>query len=248
MAQLRYKRVLLKIGGEALMGKGKGEYGIDLAIARDIAKQVASAKRLGTQIGVVIGGGNIWRGELAADQGMDRATADYMGMLATVINALALQDAVAREGLDARVQTAIEMREVAEPYVRARAIDHLEQDRVVIFSAGTGNPFFTTDTAGALRAMEINAEVLIKATKVDGAYESDPIVNPHARKFDYLSYLDALNMGLKVMDSTAISLCMENDLPIAVFKLENAGALERLLQGEPVGTLIGERDDAGANS
>ena len=214
MAKLRYKRVLLKIGGEALMGKGKGEYGIDLAIARDIAKQIASARRLGVQIGVVIGGGNIWRGELAADQGMDRATADYMGMLATVINALALQDAVAREGLDARVQTAIEMREVAEPYIRARAIDHLEQDRVVIFSAGTGNPFFTTDTAGALRAMEINAEILIKATKVDGAYESDPIVNPDARKFDYLTYLDALNMGLKVMDSTAISLCMENDLPL----------------------------------
>ena len=248
MAKLRYRRVLLKIGGEALMGKGKGEYGIDLGIARNIAKQIASARRLGTQIGVVIGGGNIWRGELAADQGMDRATADYMGMLATVINALALQDALSREGLDARVQTAIEMREVAEPYVRARAIDHLENNRVVVFSAGTGNPFFTTDTAGALRAMEINAEVLIKATKVDGAYDSDPIDNLQAKKFDYLTYLDALNMGLRVMDSTAISLCMENSLPIVVFKLEHPGALEKLLQGEPVGTLIGERDDAGANS
>ncbi len=238
MGELRYRRVLLKLGGEALIGEG--QYGIDPLVARRIARQIASAKQLGAQIGVVIGAGNIWRGERAAAQGMDRATADYMGMLATVINALALHDALIKEGVDARVQTAIEMRAVAEPYIRARAIDHLEHGRVVIFGAGTGNPFFTTDTAGALRAMEINADALLKATKVDGAYDSDPLQNPHARKLERITYLDALQMRLRVMDSTAISLCMENGLPIVVFKLEEPGALERILRGELVGTLVGD--------
>lgn len=242
MANLRYRRVLLKIGGEALMGRGKGEYGIDLAVARDIAKQVASARRLGTQIGVVIGGGNIWRGELAADQGMDRATADYMGMLATVINSIALQDALEKTGVSTRVMSAIEMRQVAELYIRRRAVRHLEKGRVVIFAGGTGNPFFTTDTTASLRAMEVGAEVILKATKVRGVYDTDPLKNDGAKLFRELTHMEVLSKELKVMDSTAISLCMDNKLPIIVFNVMERGNIRKVVSGQPIGTLVGVGD------
>lgn len=237
MGALRYKRVMLKLSGEALMGDQ--HYGIDPSMVAYIADQVAELQRMGVEVATVIGGGNIWRGVSAARQGMDRATADYMGMLATVINALALQDALESLGVFTRVQSAITMSEVAEPYIRRRAIRHLEKGRVVIFAAGTGNPYFTTDTAAALRAVEIGAEVLLMAkNRVDGVYSDDPQRNPEATKLDRLTYMEAIRLGLRVMDTTALSLCMENDLPIIVFDLRNSEAMGRILAGEHIGTLV----------
>ncbi len=233
---LRYKRILLKLSGEALLGDTP--FGISPEVMDEIAREIAEVYRLGVEIGIVIGGGNIFRGVAGASKGMDRASADYMGMLATVINSLALQDALERQGVTTRVQSAIEMREVAEPYIRRRAIRHLEKNRVVIFAAGTGNPFFTTDTAAALRALEIGAEALLKATKVDGVYERDPLQDPQARKFDHLRYQEVLERGLKVMDATAISLAMENKLPIVVFNLRQPQNIKRAVLGEPVGTTV----------
>jgi uridylate kinase len=231
-----YKRVLLKLSGEALMG---GEsYGIDPAVATQIAKDVADIQSMGVETAIVIGGGNIFRGIAASARGMDRATADYMGMLATVINALALQDALEQQGVVTRVVTAIEMRAVAEPFIRRRAIRHLEKGRVVVFGGGTGNPYFSTDTAAALRAMEIKADVILKATKVDGIYTADPMLEPSATRFDHISYLQVLEQGLKVMDATAISLCMDNRLPIVVFNLRTPGNIRRAIAGEPVGSLV----------
>ncbi len=234
--ELKYKRVLLKLSGEAL--QGSKPYGIDPEFLRRLAQEIKKVVDLGAQVAVVIGGGNIFRGVSGATQGMDRATADYMGMLATVINALALQDALEKEGLQTRVLTAIEMREIAEPYIRRRAIRHLEKGRVVIFGAGTGNPFFTTDTAAALRAAEINADVLLKATKVDGVYTADPMKDQNARKLDRISYKDVITNGIKVMDSAAVSLCMENNIPIVVFDVRKPGNLERVVKGESVGSLV----------
>ncbi len=239
MAQPTYKRVLLKLSGE-FMASDNG-FGVDPTTAEQLAQQIKLAAELGVDVGIVIGAGNIWRGGAAVARGMDRASADYMGMLGTVINALALQDALERIGVDTRVQTAIEIRQVAEPYIRRRAIRHLEKGRVVIFGAGTGNPFFTTDTAAALRAMEIGAEILLKATKVDGIYDDDPMTNDHAKRFDRLSFIQALNMGLRVMDSTALSLCMDNDLPVMVFKLAPPDSLVRAIRGEPIGTMVSRR-------
>ena len=236
MDTIRYRRILLKLGGEALAGP-QG-FGIDPHRAEEVAKTVCEVKDLGVEIAIVIGAGNLWRGKDGLAHGMERTTADHIGMLATVMNALALKDAFERIGIETRVQTAIEMRAIAEPYIRGRAIRHLEKGRVVILGAGTGNPYFTTDTAAALRGMEIDAEVLIKATKVDGVYEEDPTINPHARKFDRLSYLEALNLRVGVMDSTAITLCMDNDLPIIVANLWRPGALVRVVKGEPEGTII----------
>ena len=236
MSEPAYKRVLLKLSGEALAGD-QGQ-GINPQVIQQIATDIADADSLGTQIGVVIGGGNIFRGVAAASQGMDRASADYMGMLATCINALSLQDAFEKKGLQTRVQSAIEMAEIAEPYIRRRAIRHLEKNRLVIFSGGTGNPYFTTDTAAALRAMEINADVIMKATKVEGIYDKDPMKHDDAVKFDELSYLDVLKRGLAVMDSTAISLCMDNKLPIITFNLNTPGNIKRVLTGEKVGTIV----------
>ena len=236
MGQAKYRRVLLKLSGEFLAGE-EG-FGIDPTLAENIAAQIKPLVALDVQLALVIGAGNIWRGKIGLEHGMERATADYMGMLATVMNSLALQDALERDGMVTRVQTAIEMRAVAEPYIRRRAIRHLEKGRVVIFGAGTGNAYFTTDTAAALRAMEIDAEVLLKATKVDGIYDEDPVTHPHAHRFDHLTYIEALNMGVKVMDSTALSLCMDNDLPIIVFKLEPPDSLERVIKGEKIGTLV----------
>ena len=236
MPQPAYKRVMLKIGGESLAGPSG--FGIDPDAVKAVAKKIKQVKELSTEIAVVLGAGNIWRGKDGLAHGMDRATADQMGMLATVMNALALQDALKRQGVDTRVQTAIEMRAVAEPYIRLRAIRHLEKGRVVILGAGTGNPYFTTDTAAALRAMEIGADVLIKATKVDAVYSEDPTVNPNARRFTHLSYIEALNLRVGVMDSTALSLCMDNDMPIIVLNLWEPHALERAVMGEPVGTTI----------
>ena len=233
---LRYKRILLKLSGEALLGDRP--YGVDPAVCTFIAKQVAEIHRLGVEVGIVVGGGNIFRGLAASARGMDRATGDYIGMLATVMNGLALQDALERAGVPTRVMTAIAMNEVAEPYIRRRAIRHLEKGRVVIFVAGTGNPYFTTDTAAALRAVEIGAEVLMKATKVDGVYDADPMAVPGARRYDRLEYGDLLRDQLKVMDGAAVSLCMENDLPIVVFDLNGPDNIARVAQGEPVGTLI----------
>ena len=231
-----YKRVLLKLSGEALMG---GEaYGIDPAVATQIARDVADIQSMGVETAIVIGGGNIFRGVAASARGMDRATADYMGMLATVINALALQDALEQQGVVTRVVTAIEMRAVAEPFIRRRAIRHLEKGRVVVFGGGTGNPYFSTDTAAALRAMEIKADVILKATKVDGIYTADPMLEPSATRFDHISYLQVLEQGLKVMDATAISLCMDNRLPIVVFNLRTPGNIRRAIAGEPVGSLV----------
>lgn len=239
MAEPAYKRVLLKLSGE-FMASDNG-FGVDPTTAEQLAQQIKLAAELGVDVGIVIGAGNIWRGGAAVARGMDRASADYMGMLGTIINALALQDALERIGVDTRVQTAIEIRQVAEPYIRRRAIRHLEKGRVVIFGAGTGNPFFTTDTAAALRAMEIGAEILLKATKVDGIYDDDPLTNQHAQRFEHLSFIQALNMGLRVMDSTALSLCMDNDLPVMVFKLAPPDSLVRAIQGEPIGTMVSRR-------
>ncbi len=236
MVNAKYKRVMLKLSGE-FMAAEHG-FGVDPTTIDGIAKQIIGAVELGVELGIVIGGGNIWRGGDAVANGMERATADYMGMLGTVINALALQNSLERMDVMTRVQTAFEVRQVAEPYIRRRAIRHLEKGRVVIFAAGTGNPFFTTDTAAALRAAEIGAEILFKATKVDGIYSEDPLKNAAAKRFTHLSYLEALNMGVRVMDSTALSLCMENDLPLVVFKLRPPDSLARAIMGEPIGTYV----------
>ena len=232
----RYTRALLKLSGEAFADPQHG-FGIDPRIVASIARQVAEAQELGTQLALVIGGGNIIRGLSASAQGTDRTTADYMGMLATVINALAMQDALEKEGVQTRVQTAIWMQEVAEPYIRRRAMRHLEKGRVVIFAGGTGNPYFSTDTTAALRALEIGANVILKGTRVEGVFDSDPLVNPEAEMFTSVDYLEVLSRGLKVMDSTAISLCMDNELPIVVFNLK-AGNIVKILSGETVGTLV----------
>jgi uridylate kinase len=233
---IRYQRILLKLSGEALLGDRP--YGVDPSFCAFIARQVAEVHRIGVQVGIVVGGGNIFRGLAAAASGMDRATGDYIGMLATVMNGLALQDALERVGVPTRVMSAIAMNEVAEPYIRRRAVRHLEKGRVAIFVAGTGNPYFTTDTAAALRAVEINAEVLLKATKVDGVYDSDPVTNPDARRYAELGYADLLRDQLKVLDAAAVSLCMENDLPIVVFDLNQPDNITRVAAGEPVGTRI----------
>jgi uridylate kinase len=235
---ISYRRVMLKLGGEALAGP-QG-YGIDPDRVAQVAAKIRAVRELDVEVAVVLGAGNIWRGQTGLTHGMERATADHMGMLATVINALALADALERIGLIPRVQTAIEMRAVSEPYIRLRAIRHLEKGRVLILGAGTGNPYFTTDTAAALRAMEIDADLLIKATKVDGVYAEDPMVNPQASRFDHLTYIDALNIGIKVLDSTAISLCMDNHLPIVVLDLWQPEALLSAIMGEPVGTVISD--------
>lgn len=232
----RYRRVVLKLSGEALAGET--QYGVDPEVVGRIAREIKEVVSLGVQLAVVVGGGNIWRGTAGSAKGMDRATADFMGMLATVINALALQDALEKQQVASRVQTAIEMREIAEPYIRRRAIRHLEKGRVVIFAAGTGNPFFSTDTTAALRAAEIEAEVVLKATKEEGVYDSDPRVNPNAVKFDEISYLDVLQRGLKAMDSTATSLCMDNEIPMVFFNLNVTGNIKRVVMGENIGTFI----------
>jgi uridylate kinase len=232
----RYGRVLLKLSGEALMGEQ--QFGIDPAVTTQIGREIAEIQALGIQTAIVIGGGNLFRGLAASAKGMDRATADYMGMLATVINGLALQDALEHVGVPTRVVTAIEMRAVAEPFIRRRAIRHMEKGRVVVFAAGTGNPYFTTDTAAALRAMEMKADVILKGTKVDGIYTADPMIHPDATKFDSISYINVLERGLKVMDATAISLCMDNKLPIVVFNLRTPGNMRRAVLGEAVGTTV----------
>jgi uridylate kinase len=231
-----YRRIVLKLSGEALAGN-RG-YGIDPETIESIAQQIAEVKGFGVEIAIVVGGGNIWRGVAGSRKGMDRATADYMGMLATVINALALQDALEKYDVETRVMSAIEMKEVAEPYIRRRAIRHLEKKRVVIFAAGTGNPFFSTDTTAALRAAEIEAEVILKATKVDGVYDSDPVTNPDAKKYEQLTYIDVLQKGLGIIDSTATSLCMDNQLPIIVFDLQIPGNIKRVVMGEAIGTFV----------
>lgn len=231
-----YKKILLKLSGEALAGENG--FGIEPDTLKYVADEVDEIHRLGTQIAIVVGGGNIFRGIKGTTTGMDRATADYMGMLATVLNCLALQDALEQRKIHTRVQSAIEMQELAEPYIRRRAMRHLEKNRVVIFAAGTGNPYFTTDTTASLRAMEVGSEVVIKATKVDGIFDADPEIYPNAVKFQEVSYIDVLKKQLKVMDSTAISLCMDNKLPIIVFNLNEKGALKRLVQGEPIGTFV----------
>jgi uridylate kinase len=237
MSKKKFKRIVLKLSGEALEGK-KG-YGIDPDVISSVAREIKAVKDLGVEIAVVIGGGNIFRGLKAATQkGMDRSTADYMGMLATVLNGLALQDALEREGAFTRVQTAIEVKELAEPYIRRRAVRHLEKKRVVIFVAGTGNPYFTTDTTAALRATELGADVILKATKVDGVYDKDPIKHKNAKKYTSVKYIDVLNQGLKVMDSTAISLCMDNKMPIIVFNIKKDGNIKKIVMGEKVGTII----------
>jgi uridylate kinase len=233
---LRYKRILLKLSGEALMGS-QG-FGIDPEVLQEISQEVKEVHELGAEVAVVIGGGNIFRGITATNYGVDRVTADYMGMLATVMNGLALQGAMEKEGVITRLQTAIEMHQVAEPYIRRRAIRHLEKGRVVIFAGGNGNPFFTTDTTASLRAVEIGAEVILKATKVDGVYNTDPMLDKNAVLFPRLTYLDVLQQGLKVMDSTAISLCMDNKLPIVVFNLTVRGNIKRVLIGEELGTVV----------
>jgi uridylate kinase len=235
-ARPAYKRILLKLSGEALMGEQT--YGIDPAVATQIAKDIKEIQGMGVETAIVIGGGNIFRGVAASARGMDRATADYMGMLATVINALALQDALEQQDVVTRVVTAIEMRAVAEPFIRRRAIRHLEKGRVVVFGAGTGNPYFSTDTAAALRAMEIKADVIMKGTKVDGIYDADPMVKLDAVRYDTISYQQVLERGLKVMDSTAISLCMDNRLPIVVFNLRTPGNIKRAVTGAPIGSLV----------
>ncbi len=237
MQNPKYRRVILKLSGEALAGE-KG-YGIEHKVLTSIAKQVVEIARKGVEIAIVVGGGNIWRGVSGSATGMDRATADYMGMLATVINSLALQDALENEGMVTRVMSAIEMKEVAEPYIRRRAIRHLEKGRVVIFAGGTGNPYFSTDTTAALRSAEIEAEVILMAKKVDGVYDSDPVTNPLAVKFAHLDYIDVINKGLAVMDSTAASLCMDNKIPIIVFDLTRDGNILRVVMGEDIGTYVG---------
>ena len=232
----KYKRVLLKVSGEALAGDLG--YGIDPKVVDDLAEQIGEVVHDGVQIAIVVGGGNIFRGVSGATEGMDRAQADYIGMLATVMNALALQDSFERHGVYSRVQSAINMQEVSEPYIRRRAVRHLEKGRVVILAAGTGNPYFTTDTTAALRACELDVDCLMKATKVDGVYDSDPAKNPDAKRFDKISYMEVLNRGLHVMDSTATSLCMDNDMPMIVFDLTQKGNIARALKGEPVGTTV----------
>lgn len=239
---LAYKRILLKLSGESLMGQ-RG-LGIDPDVVRNVAVQLKEVKELGLEIGIVIGGGNIFRGIAASTRGMDRVTADYMGMLATVINALALQDMLERNGVVTRAMTAIRMEQLAEPYIRRRAIRHIEKGRIVIFAGGTGNPYFTTDTTAALRAIEIEADAVLKGTKVDGVYDSDPVLNPHAKKYDELTYLEVVQKRLKVMDSTAITLCMENDLPIYVFNITKHNTLKQVVLGENIGTkVIGDKND-----
>ena len=238
MADPVYKRILLKLGGEALAGEGG--IGIDPRKAEDVAARVEDVRKLGVQIAIVIGAGNLWRGLEGIKRGMERATADYMGMLGTVMNSLALMDALERGGSVTRVMSAIEMRAVAEPYIRRRAIRHLEKNRIVILGGGTGNPYFSTDTAAALRAMEIEADVVIKATKVDGVYDADPEKKPDAKRFDHITYIDALNRRLEVMDSTAISLCMDNNLPIMVLDMWQSDSLTKAVLGEPVGTEISD--------
>ena len=241
MSDTRYRRVLLKISGESL--KGSAPSGIEPSAVSYLAQEIGQIHDMGVEVGVVIGGGNIWRGEAAESQGMDRATADYAGMLATIINSLALQDGLEKRGITTRTQSALQMQAVAEPYIRRRAIRHLEKGRVVLFAAGTGNPFMTTDTASALRALEIGAEVLLMAkNNVDGVYDSDPHENPGAVRFSTLDYMDALNLRLEVMDSTAVSLCMDNQMPIIVFDIFQEGSMSCILSGETVGTLIGGKD------
>ena len=242
-APLRYRRILLKLSGEALLGER--QYGVDPAFCAFVAKQVATLHSTGVQIGIVVGGGNIFRGLAASAKGMDRATGDYIGMLATVMNGLALQDAIERAGVPVRVMSAIAMNEIAEPYIRRRAVRHLEKGRVAIFVAGTGNPYFTTDTAAALRAVEIDADVLLKATKVDGVYDADPMKNPTATRYERLSYMDLLRDQLKVLDAAAVSLCQENDLPIVVFDLNAPDNITRVARGEAVGTLISVQTGGG---
>ena len=236
MKKPRYKRILLKISGEVLTGEGG--YGIDPSVIQQIAQEIKEVKNLGTEVAIVIGGGNIFRGIAASSKGMDRASADYMGMLATVMNGISLQDALEKMDVQTRVQTAIEMREIAEPYIRRKAIRHLEKGRVVVFAGGTGNPYFTTDTTASLRAMEMGAEVILKATKVDGVYDSDPLLNKRARRYDELTYLDVLKKQLKVMDATAISLCMDHQIPIIVFNLKKRGNIKRVVLGDKVGTKV----------
>jgi len=241
MPEPRLRRILLKLSGEALMGSR--QFGIDGDMLDYVAGEISNARELGTQIAVVVGGGNIYRGLAASKRGVDRVAGDYMGMLATVINAMALQDCLERNGIDTRVMTAFRMSAVAEPYIRRRAIRHLEKDRVIILAAGTGNPYFTTDTAAALRAMEIEAQVLLKATKVDGVYDSDPMVNPDAVKFDVISYPEVLERNLKVMDSTATALCMDNGIPIIVFDLNGKGNIRRVIEGEKIGTTVQAKEE-----
>jgi len=238
---LSYKRVLLKLSGEALLGAKS--YGIDSRVIEGIADIIKEVVNNGVELAIVVGGGNIFRGISASENGMDRATADNIGMLATVMNALAIQESLEKIGVITRVQTAISMQEIAEPYIRRRAIRHLEKGRVVIFAAGIGNPYFTTDTTAALRALEVSAQVILKATKVNGIYDSDPKINPQAKKFDFLSYIEVLQMGLKVMDATAISLCMSNNIPIIVFNINDPENIKRVILGENVGTLVYRRDE-----
>nr|WP_287152506.1 UMP kinase [Candidatus Solincola tengchongensis] len=240
-ARPRYKRVLIKLSGEAFMGDK--EYGIDPDTVNAIADELAEVNRLGVQLAIVVGGGNIFRGVAASAKGMDRAAADYVGMLATVMNSLALQDALEKRGVFTRVQSAIEMQAVAEPYIRRRAIRHLEKGRIVIFAAGTGNPYFTTDTTAALRALEIGAEAILKATMVDGVYDSDPLKNPEAVMYSSLNYIEVLQQGLKVMDATAVSLCMDNSLPIVVFNMTVPGNIIKVLFGERIGTIVSSEKD-----
>lgn len=236
----RFSRVLLKISGEAFSGD---DTGVDVDTTRAMAQQIADVSRSGVSIAVVVGGGNIWRGKVHEAAGMDRATADYMGMLATVINALALQDALERMNVPSRVQTAVAMHQIAEPYIRRRAIRHLEKGRVVIFAAGTGNPYFTTDTTAALRAVEVNAQAILKATKVDGIYSADPKKDPSATRFDRLEYMEVLQRGLEVMDTTAMALCMDNALPIIVFDMASPDNIRRVIFGEAIGTYVGNPDN-----
>jgi uridylate kinase len=240
MADMRYSRILLKLSGEALMGETG--YGIDPNVLNRLAEEVGEAQSIGTEVAIVVGGGNIFRGMAASAKGMDRAQADNIGMLATVMNSLALQEALEKQGRFTRVMSAIDMQSVAEPYIRRRAIRHLEKGRIVIFAAGTGNPYFSTDTTAALRSLEVGAEVIMKATKVDGVYDADPKLHPEAVRFDSLGYMEVLNRGLKVMDATAISLCMDNGLPILVFNMETAGNIVRAVRGDNVGTLVKGED------
>lgn len=236
VVSIKWKRIILKMGGEAFSDKGC--FGISSSRVAWVAREIEEVQNLGVKMGIMVGGGNFWRGEQASKEGVDRATADYIGMLATIINALVLQDALEKRGLVTRVQTAIEMQEIAEPYIRRRALRHLEKDRIVIFAGGTGNPYFTTDTAAALRALEIGAKVILKATKVQGIYSSDPLKDPNARKFEEINYVEVLKSRLEVMDATAVSLCMENGLPIIVFSLEERGNIRRIIMGEKVGTIV----------
>jgi uridylate kinase len=237
--KLAYRRILVKLSGEALLGEERS-FGIDRSFTEYLAREIKEIQLLGLEIAIVVGGGNIFRGVSDAAHGMDRVSADHMGMLATVINALALQDALERAGVFTRVLSAIEMREVAEPFIRRRAIRHMEKKRVAIFAAGTGNPYFSTDTAAALRAMEVKAEVILKGTKVDGIYDADPMKNPKAKRFDTVSYIEVLKRGLRVMDATAISLCMDNHLPIVVYDIKRKGNLRKIVTGERIGTLVKE--------